>query len=149
MSYPSDDMIDLIKIFNKYDIEYLVVGGHAVNAYTEPRATKYIDLWINPTSLNAKKVFLALGEFGAPLSGMSEVDFTDEESFFIIGIKPNRIDILQKIPGLTFNQAWTNKKIFILSDVEANFLSLEDLIIAKVTAGRPQDLADVAKLRKV
>ncbi len=149
MSHLSNDMLDLLKIFNSLGVEYLVVGGHAVNAYTEPRATKDIDVWINPVLPNARKVLLALKEFGAPLANISESDFTDEESFYVIGVKPNRIDILQKIPGLNFNDAWANKKVFVLGEIASNFLSLEDLITAKMAAGRPQDIADVAKLKKV
>lgn len=142
-------MLDLIMIFNTNSVEYLIVGGHAVNAYTEPRATKDIDIWINPTIENAKKVFNSLKEFGAPLSGLSETDFSDQESFFIIGIKPNRIDVLQKIPGVEFSSAYRNKKSFKLLNVDANFLSLSDLILAKETAGRPQDLVDAEKLKKI
>ena len=149
MSSVSNDMIDLIQLFNEHNVEYLIVGGHAVNAYTEPRATKDIDIWINPEILNAEKVFNALQTFGAPLAGLSKEDFTDKESFFIIGVKPNRIDIIHKIPGLDFSDAWINKNQFEINKVKANFLSLDNLITAKIAAGRPQDLADVVKLKKV
>jgi hypothetical protein len=148
MSEPSNDMLDLIKEFNAHEVEYLIVGGHAVNAYTEPRGTKDIDIWVRPEIANAHKVFKALSEFGAPLEGLSVEDFIDEESFFIIGIKPNRIDILKKIPGLEFARAYQNRKTFSLNDVRALFLSLDDLILAKQTSARPQDIADVEKLKK-
>lgn len=149
MSAISNDMLDLIRIFNSNSVEYLVVGGHAVNAYTEPRATKDIDIWVNPSIENAKRVFNSLKEFGAPLSGMSEEDFSDEESFFIVGIKPNRIDVLLKIPGVDFANSYANKNIFKISVIEASFISLGDLIVAKETAGRPQDLVDAQKLKKI
>jgi len=149
MSHLSNDMLDLLKIFNARGVEYLVVGGHAVNAYTEPRATKDIDVWINPILPNAKKVMEALREFGAPLANITEHDFIDEESFYVVGVKPNRIDILQKVPGLNFKEAWSNKSMFSLNGVDTYFLSLKDLIAAKIAAGRPQDIADVVKLKKV
>ena len=148
MSELSDDMLDLLKGFNARGVEYLIVGGHAVNAYTEPRGTKDIDVWVKPEMINAQKVFEALAEFGAPLEGLSVEDFTDEESFFIIGINPNRIDILKKIPGLEFAGAYQNRETFALKDVRASFLSLDDLILAKQASARPQDIADVEKLKK-
>lgn len=105
-------------------------------------------LWVRPEIINAHKVFAALAEFGAPLESLSVEDFTDEESFFIIGIKPNRIDILKKIPGLEFSRAYQNRETFTLKDVRASFLSLDDLILAKEASARPQDIADVEKLKK-
>ncbi|TVQ02590.1 MAG: hypothetical protein EA381_03015, partial [Planctomycetaceae bacterium] len=105
-------------------------------------------VWVKPEIINAHKVFAALSEFGAPLEGLSVEDFTDEESFFIIGINPNRIDILKKIPGLEFSGAYRNREIFTLKDVRASFLSLDDLILAKEASARPQDIADVEKLKK-
>lgn len=149
MSNLSNDMLDLIEIFNSHKVDYLIVGGHAVNAYTDPRGTKDIDIWVNPEKSNANKVFQSLIEFGAPMSDTSIDDFCDEDSFFIIGVKPNRIDILKKIPGLEFKDAFKNKKTFPLNNIQANFISLEDLITAKKAAGRPQDLADVHKLTKL
>lgn len=149
MSALSKDMLDMIETLNQHGVEYLIVGGHAVNAYTEPRATKDLDIWVNTSEENAKKVIRALQAFGAPTSSMSEKDFMDPESFFIIGVKPNRIDILQKVPGLVFSDAWKGRKIFSISGTEANYLSCRDLITAKLAAGRAQDLVDAKKLSSV
>lgn len=143
------DMQDLIFIFNKNKVQYLVVGAHAVNAYTEARMTKDLDIWVNPAHENASKVFESLKEFGAPVENAKIEDFSDENSFFIIGVKPNRIDILKKIPGLEFGEAWREKNTVKAGSFEAYFLSLDDIIKAKMNAGRPQDLLDLEKLNKV
>jgi hypothetical protein len=48
---------ELLKLFNAADARYLIVGGHAVMLYTEPRYTKDLDLWIDANEENAFKVF--------------------------------------------------------------------------------------------
>ncbi len=63
----NSDFRDLLKLFNAHKVRYLVVGGYAVMKYTEPRYTKDLDVWVEATPKNAKAVFAALREFGAPL----------------------------------------------------------------------------------
>ncbi len=144
----SQDMVDLLTIFNKQNVRFLIVGAHAVNSYTEPRATKDIDILVEPTPENASNVFIALKEFGAPLEGVKISDFEDTENFFIIGIKPNRVDILKKIPGLDFSFAWSRKKEIKIDGISFFIPGIEDLLVAKKAAGRPQDLVDASKLEK-
>ena len=67
----------------------LVVGAYAVIHYTEPRYTKALDLWVEPTPENAHRVFEALRGFGAPMEGVAEADFSDPSVAFQIGIEPN------------------------------------------------------------
>lgn len=141
-------MRELILLFQKRAVEFLVVGAHAVSCYVEPRATKDLDIFINPTPGNAKKVFESLSEFGAPTASVTEADFCDPETFFIIGVKPNRVDILKKIPGMEFAGAWSQRKMITVDDIELPIPCLEDLLSAKLASGRPQDLLDAEKLRR-
>lgn len=143
----SRDMLDLLVILNRRGVEYLIVGGRAVNAYTEARGTKDLDIWTNPTPENAARIFAALKEFGAPLFGATEESFTRKDEFLFIGVPPNRIDILKDIPGVEFDECWERRRSFDLGDgLEANYLGLPDLLAAKRAAGRHIDLADVEKL---
>ena len=57
---------DPLRSLNEAGVRYLIVGGYAVRVYTEPRYTKDLDLWIEPTQPNAQKLYLALAQFGAP-----------------------------------------------------------------------------------
>jgi hypothetical protein len=141
-------MKELLEILNKWQAEYLVVGAHALGVYTEPRGTKDLDIWVNPTPENASRVFGALKEYGAPLFGTTERFFTQRETFLVIGVAPNRIDILKSIPGVEFDACWRTRKTLNIGGTTASFPSLEDLLAAKLAAGRPQDLVDAAKLKK-
>ena len=143
----TNDMKDLIETLNKWEVEYLVVGAHAIGVYAEPRGTKGLDIWVNPTPENAKLVFSALKDLAAPLSGTTEDFFTERDSFLIVGVAPNRFDILKSIPGVEFEACWANRQVFKIGEVNANFPSLENLLAAKIAAGRPQDLVDANHLK--
>ena len=144
----SSDMLDLLVIFNRLKVQYLIVGGRAVNAYTEPRGTKDLDLWVNPTKANAKRVFAALNEFGAPLHGATEESFTRTDEFLFIGVAPNRVDVLKDIPGVEFDACWKKRRLLDLGKgLKANYIGLQDLITSKLASGRHIDLADTEKLQ--
>jgi hypothetical protein len=145
-----DDFKELLSAFNGHHVRYLIVGAYAVGVHAQPRATKDLDLLIRTDPGNAAAVYSALAQFGAPLEGVSPVDFTDPNTFFRMGNPPLRIEILPRIDGVDFDAAW-DRRVEILIDPEgglmAPFLSRDDLITTKLASGRPQDLADVDAIR--
>ena len=143
----SKDFQDILRAFNAHKVKYMVVGGFAFGVHLEPRTTKDIDLWIRTDPENAKAVFQALAEFGAPIAGMTPNDFMDG-TIFQMGQSPERIDILQQVSGLDFDSAWEHRlEGFIDEHTPALVISREDLIRNKLAAGRDQDLLDVKVLR--
>lgn len=142
------DMRELLEAMNRRQAQYLVIGAHAVGVYAEPRGTKDLDIWVNPTKANATRVHAALKDFGAPLFGLTQRMLTSKDDFLVIGVAPNRIDILKSIPGLEFEPCWRNRRALDIGGTTVNFLDLTDLLTAKLAAGRPQDLLDAAKLKK-
>ncbi len=84
----NSDFRDLLRLFNAHRVRYLVVGGYAVMKYTEPRYTKDLDVWVEATPRNAKKVFKALRKFEAPLANLTEADFANEGFFYQMGRPP-------------------------------------------------------------
>ena len=142
------DFKELLSAFNAHRVRYLIVGGYAVSFHAQPRATKDIDILIDPAERNSEAVYAALIEFGAPLQGLSAKDFREPGSFFRMGTPPKMVDILPKISGVDFEAAWSRR---VPSEIEAGltvpFISREDLLKAKLAAGRPEDLADVAALQ--
>ncbi|SRR5579883_1380906 len=81
----SQDFKELLSAFNEHRVKYLIVGGYAVAVHAQPRATKDLDIFIEPSPDNAKAVFAALAEFGAPLTDLRRRDFTDPNIFFRMG----------------------------------------------------------------
>jgi len=144
----SPDFKELLKLFEKHKIRYLIVGGYAVMKYSEPRFTKDLDVFIATDHDNAKSVYLALKEFGAPLENLFPDDFTHEGYFYQMGRSPIRVDIMMSIPGIEFDVAWKNREVVELDDLKIFFISRSDLILAKEASGRPQDQIDVDKLKE-
>lgn len=140
------DYKDLFNTFNLEKVEYLVVGAHAVIFYAEPRYTKDLDIWVNTSEENAKKIWNALKIFGAPIENISVTDFTDTNMIYQIGIEPNRIDILMGIAGVNFNDAYSRAVKSTYGEIPIKILSKEDLIKSKLAAGRKQDLLDIERL---
>lgn len=144
------DQREIIAAFNAHGVKYLVIGGHAVSIHAEPRGTKDLDLFIKADEENSEAVFAALTEFGAPIGGMTPADFNDKATtVFQLGVEPGRIDILQGIAGVRFDEAWEGRVEKLLDgQTPAHVISREHLIQNKLAVGRFQDLADVEKLRE-
>jgi len=143
----TQDFKDLLRALNANAVKYLIIGGHALAVHLVPRMTKDLDLFIGSDKENAKAIFRALAQFGAPLQGMTPADFADGTTFQI-GQEPDRIDILQRIDGVTFEEAWKNRiEGTVDGEVPASVISRDDLIRNKLASGRDQDLLDVKKLR--
>ena len=143
------DFSDLIAAFNDHSVEYLVVEAHALAAHGIVRATKDLDVWVNPSPENAARVYKALSAFGAPLDELSEADLKEPGVIFQIGISPIRIDILTRIDGVEFEHAWRDRLETMFGDQRTSVLSREQLIINKRASGRLQDLADVEQLEQL
>lgn len=140
--FVNSDFSDLLNRFNANNVRYLIIGGYAVIQYAEPRYTKDLNIWISVDKENAAAVYKSLKEFGAPLAGMSEADFSEEGYFYQMGRPPMRVDILMGIPGLEFEQAWQRHIEVDFEGLIVRFISREDLIAAKKASGRPQDVID-------
>jgi len=143
----SPDFKELLSLLEKHKVRYLVVGGYAIMKYTEPRFTKDLDLWISTDKENAKAVYTALKEFGAPLKGLTPVDFTQEGYFYQMGNPPFRLDVMMSIPGVTFEASWANREKVQVEDLVVPFISKADLIKSKEASSKPQDLIDAKELR--
>ncbi len=146
----NQDFNELLSIFNGHHVKYLVVGGYAVGFHAQPRATKDLDLFIQPDPGNGAAVYAALAEFGAPLEGLAPDDFVERGSFFRMGHAPLMIELLPEIKGIDFDRAWGRRvetTVDPKTGLSAFFISRDDLLAAKLAAGRPQDLADVEAIR--
>jgi hypothetical protein len=140
------DYKDFIQSLNENKVEYLLVGGYAVIHYGYPRLTIDMDIWINPTKENARKVYDSLEHFGYPMDKVNINDFLIPDLIFQIGRAPVRIDVLTSIEGVSFIEASKNKTILNDEGLEIPLIGLEDLKKNKKAVGRHKDLDDLEKL---
>ena len=146
----SHDYEEFIAAFNAHGVRYLLVGAHAVAFHGRPRATKDLDILIEATPTNARKVLAALREFfGGSELGYTVEELIDPRWIIQLGVAPTRIDLASEIPGCPgFEALWKNRVEARFGGVRAHYLGLDDLIRAKEAADRPQDRADVRVLRQ-
>ena len=146
----SRDYEEFVESLNASGARYLIIGAHAVAFHARPRATKDLDLFIEPTPGNAERVLAAIRSFLGSDLGLTVEDLTTPGSIVQLGVAPSRIDLLSRLAGLQdFASAWSSRIDARFGDVEAHYLSLDDLIQEKESAGRDQDRADLRSLRRV
>ena len=142
--YP--DFKELLLAFNAHNVEYLIVGAHALAAHGHVRATKDLDLWVRPEESNAQKVLQALSDFGAPVSELTVDDLSRKETIFQVGLPPLRIEIITNIDLVEFSEAWPDRVDTMFGGVPAFVISRHHLKGNKKITSRLQDLADVQQL---
>jgi predicted nucleotidyltransferase len=145
----NEDYREMLQCLLEEKVRFLLVGAYAVAVYGYPRATKDIDIFVRATPENASSLMRALARFGAPLSDVTESDFSTEGIVFQIGSSPRRIDILTRISGVDFERAYANRQTVSVEGIAVPVISLDDLIANKRATGRAQDLADLEKLQSV
>jgi len=140
------DFVEMLSALCAAGVEFLIVGAHALAAHGAPRATGDLDIWVRPTSANARRVLEALRSFGAPLFDLTEDDLTRPDTVFQIGLPPSRIDVLSGISGVGFDEAWSHRVEISVGELTIPVLGREEFVANKRAAGRPKDLSDLALL---
>lgn len=146
----NDDFLDLLSALLDADVRFLIVGAYAVGVHARPRATKDLDVWVEASPENSRKVLRALNAFGAPTDNLDDDDFATPGAGFMMGVPPNRIDILTAISGVTFPEAWANQVTASVGrNLQCPFIGMSELIRNKRAAARDQDLVDAEILERV
>lgn len=141
----TDDFREFLELLKGHEVEFMVVGGHAVSFHGYPRFTHDIDIVVRPDAENARRIHSALLEFGFGGLGVSADDFTKDVTV-VLGRPPEEIDIMTFVKGVDLAKAWDRRVNGSLDGVEVSFICLEDLLANKRAVARPEDLADVARL---
>lgn len=139
------DFEDLLEVFEKHRVRYLIIGGLAFIYHAKPRYTKDMDLWIDSMPANVKRANAALAEFGSPYL----LNPDNDEEILQLGVDPDRIDLLRAVEGVTFTTAWKNRIHGKYGKVNANWIDLNSLIRIKSRIEHPRHQEDVRVLREV
>lgn len=146
MAHP--DFEELLAEFNAERVRYLIGGAHAVALHARPRASKDIDIFIDPTRANATRAVTALKRFfsGTAPRYVTVDALMDPDSILQLGVAPVRVNLLSHFATSSFRQAWNRRHVARFGNVSASYIGLEDLIAEKAHWSRPQDLADLVVL---
>jgi hypothetical protein len=140
------DWSEFISLLSRHRVKFLLIGAHSLAAHGRPRATLDLDVFVEPTVANARRIGAALADFGFPGSAREWMHLAEPDRMMRLGREPLRIDILNKISGVTFAAAWKNRVKTTLDGHRINVIGLADLRRNKKASGRAKDLLDVALL---
>ena len=154
----------IVKTLSEHQVRYLIAGGLAVAAHGYVRFTADVDLILAIDEANLRRAVVALQSQGyrprAPVEFSEFVDprkrrqWASEKNMIVFSLHSPRhvateIDLFLE-PPLDFEKAYSTAALIELApNVRGSFCSLTDLIALKEKVGRPQDLRDVAQLRRL
>ncbi|MCU0593547.1 MAG: nucleotidyltransferase family protein [Desulfobacterales bacterium] len=142
------DFRDLLELFNKNSVEYVIVGGYALAFHGAPRYTGDLDIFVSVRKDNAHRIMQALNEFGFGSVGLSPQDFNEPKNVIQLGYPPVRIDIVTSISGVSWEEAFQNRVSGRYGDIAVYYIGREQFIKNKRAVGRKKDLADLEALSK-
>jgi predicted nucleotidyltransferase len=137
------DFVAMLSALSGEGVEFILVGAHALAAHGFVRATQDIDILVRPTPENARRVFAALHTFKAPLFDLAEADLLNPDVIYQVGVEPNRIDLMNDISGVSWDEAWAGRTEIAIEGIRVPVLGLEEFVRNKRAAGRPKDRADL------
>lgn len=140
------DFKDLFALFNKHQINYLIVGGYALAFHGAPRMTGDIDLFVEPSRENARKILKALKEFGFSGTGLKIEDFNQPERVVQLGVPPVRVDILTSLSGVSWKHAYQSRENGQYGDIDVFYIGKAAFLANKKAIGRKKDAADIEAL---
>ena len=142
----SADFRDFLKLLSEKNVEYLLIGGYAVNYYGYVRDTGDMGIWVRSTDGNIHLTAEALEEFGCA-SKQDTLPYLKQSGKIIrMGVPPFRLEVSTGIDGVEFDECYVNRVIFYLDETPVSLLSLNDLLKNKRASARMKDLADVEEL---
>ncbi len=101
------DLSEFVGLLLFHDVEFLLVGGHALAFHGAPRFTEDIDFLILSNPGNASKLMEVMGDFGFAGTGLTTADFLVPDRVIQLGVAPYRIDLLTSITGVPWEEAWS------------------------------------------
>jgi len=141
------DLDEFCACLNKTGVEYMIIGGLAVNYHGFQRATGDIDIWYNPVRENFEKLMLAIREFGFATEEVEKVKYYEVKGLIRLPMERYSIELLSIIDGkFTFQSAYEKAESLTIVKETARVMSYEYLIENKIMARRPKDLEDIRQL---
>ncbi len=140
------DFKELLELFNKHKVDYVIVGAYALAFHGCPRYTGDLDLLVKPDSNNARRIIEAIKEFRFESLDLTTEDFSSKEKVVQLGVPPIRIDILTSLTGVTWEQISSNRAKGEYGNIPVYFIGKNEFIANKKALGRHKDLADIESI---
>lgn len=151
MKYLHPSFLEVLDAFITCRVDFLIIGGYAVNYHGFGRPTGDMDLWLRPENKNKQKCLSAFKALNYPnenIDNIGKLNFEQAQVFFV-GEAPLRIDFLTKVNIVDFEDAWKKRKILSYNNLDIPVIDYEHLVLTKVTTSRTKDKLDLEELQKV
>jgi len=142
------DFEEWLRLLEEHHVDYMIVGGYAVAFHGHPRFTKDIDIFFESSPANVERLRSALMDFGFPEQDLPRDAFSTKDNVLTFGIVPTRVDLVNTIDGVTYEEARPNTVRGTYGNVEVTFIGRHDLVRNKQAASRPRDKGDVEELTR-
>lgn len=140
------DFEELLRLLEESQVDYMIVGGYAVAYHGYPRFTKDIDVFFRLTDDNIQRLQYALMMFGFREDDLPLEAFSTVGNVLTFGSVPSRVDLINAIDGVTYDEARPNVIRGRYGSIEVNFIGLSDLLKNKKATPRAKDKGDVEEL---
>ena len=134
-------------LLNAEGARFVLFGAMAMQLWGTTRATRDIDVLIDPTVDNARRVLAALARSGSGLAAQSLAEEVAASPITVIGDSP-RVDVFTVAWSVKYPEAAADAVVFEIEGVPIPTASIEHLIASKRT-GRLQDAADIEVLEEI
>jgi hypothetical protein len=143
----------ILRALSEHDVDYVLIGGLAVQTHGHVRTTNDADLIPAPDPANLRRLAAALRELEARVlnagqEGRSiDAKMLPRVTIWQFATRDGGIDVMHEVPGgRSYEELNAHSLNVQLGDIEVPVVGLDDLIQMKLARGRPVDLADVAAL---
>ncbi len=141
----------MLRMLREFNVDFMLVGGFAVNYYGFNRPTGDMDIWLKPENENKEKLLNALAAYGfntESINYVKSLDFNDT-LVFTCGELPFRIDFLTKISGVNYSEAEPQAVKTTMENINIHIIHIHHLVLSKIANNRTKDKLDVEELQKI
>jgi len=143
-----NDFREFLRLLKAHDVDFVILGGYAVAFHGYVRNTQDLDVLFRADERGVGGLMMALQDFGFPEGTVSAAELARPGNVVRMGVPPVRIELLNRVSGVTFDAVWRGRIEGHYDDVPVAYIGRAELIRNKRAAGRPKDLADVDELRR-
>ena len=142
------DFDEFCALLNAREVEYVIIGAHALAFHGAPRFTGDLDVLVKPTEENGRRLLAAIADFGFPTTPLTPLDIVAGRKVLEMGVAPVQIHVMSAIDGVTWDEVWRDRESGAFGTRTVAFIGRETFLRNKRAAGRPKDLADIDALRE-
>jgi hypothetical protein len=143
----------ILRVLAEHRVDYVLIGGLAVQTHGHVRTTNDADLVPAPDPANLRRLAAALRELGARVLNPGEegtavtAKMLPRATIWQFITRDGGIDVMHEVPGGRPYTELSERALRVrLGDIEVPVAGLDDLIRMKLARGRTVDIADVAAL---